>query len=41
MQVIPSIDITKDRSRLVWWPGAASGSGTPTDRPDRIARGFV
>ena len=41
MQVIPSIDITKDRSRLVWWPGAAAGAGTPTDRPDRIARGFV
>jgi len=41
MQIIPSIDITKDRSRLVWWPGASSGSGTPTDRPDRIARGFV
>ena len=41
MQVIPSIDIKKDRSRLVWWPGASSGTGTPTDRPDRIARGFV
>ncbi len=41
MQVIPSIDLTRDRSRLVWWPGAGSGSGTPTDRPERIARAFV
>jgi phosphoribosylformimino-5-aminoimidazole carboxamide ribotide isomerase len=41
MQVIPSIDLTKDRSRLVWWPGASSGQGTPTDRPDRIAKAFV
>jgi phosphoribosylformimino-5-aminoimidazole carboxamide ribotide isomerase len=41
VQVIPSIDLTKDRSRLVWWPGASSGTGTPTDRPDRIARAFV
>ena len=41
MQVIPSIDLTKDRSRLVWWPGASAGAGTPTDRPDRIARAFV
>ena len=41
MQVIPSIDLTKDRSRLVWWPGASAGQGTPTDRPDRIARALV
>ncbi|MFN8619749.1 MAG: HisA/HisF-related TIM barrel protein [Chloroflexota bacterium] len=41
MQVIPSIDLTRDRSRLVWWPGASAGAGTPTDRPDRIARAFV
>lgn len=41
MQVIPSIDLTKDRARLVWWPGASTGSGTPTDRPERIARAFV
>jgi hypothetical protein len=41
MQVIPSIDLTKDRSRLVWWPGASAGQGTPTDRPDRIAKAFV
>ena len=41
MQVIPSLDIRSGRSRLVWWPGAASGSGSPTDRPERIARAFV
>lgn len=41
MQVIPSIDLTRDRSRLVWWPGASTGAGTPTDRPDRIARAWV
>lgn len=41
MQLIPSIDLRAGRSRLVFWPGAASGVGTPTDRPDRIARHFV
>lgn len=41
MQVIPSIDLTGGRSRLVWWPGAGSGSGVPTDRPDRVARALV
>ena len=41
MQVIPSIDLRAGRSRLVFWPGAASGTGTPTDRPERIARYFV
>jgi phosphoribosylformimino-5-aminoimidazole carboxamide ribotide isomerase len=41
MQLIPSIDLRAGRSRLVFWPGAASGIGTPTDRPDRIARHFV
>jgi phosphoribosylformimino-5-aminoimidazole carboxamide ribotide isomerase len=41
MQVIPSIDLRAGRSRLVFWPGAATGTGTPTDRPDRIARHFV
>ncbi len=41
MQVIPSIDLQTGRSRLVWWPGAGSGQGSPTDRPDRIARAFV
>jgi phosphoribosylformimino-5-aminoimidazole carboxamide ribotide isomerase len=41
MQLIPSIDLRAGRSRLVFWPGASSGTGTPTDRPDRIARHFV
>lgn len=41
MQIVPSIDVTEGRSRLVFWPGAATGSGTPTDRPERIARAFV
>lgn len=41
MQVIPSIDLEQGRSRLVFWPGAATGTGAPTDRPERIARHFV
>ena len=41
MQVIPAIDLEKGRSRVVYWPGAAAGIGTPTDRPDRIAERFV
>ncbi len=41
MQVIPSIDVAEGRSRLVFWPGPARGTGTPTDRPERIARYFV
>ena len=41
MQVIPSVDVQAGRSRLVYWPGAATGEGTPTDRPERIARRFV
>ncbi|OGN87739.1 MAG: hypothetical protein A2X23_07870 [Chloroflexi bacterium GWC2_73_18] len=41
MQVIPSIDLQAGRSRLVFWPGAATGAGAPTDRPERIARHFV
>jgi phosphoribosylformimino-5-aminoimidazole carboxamide ribotide isomerase len=41
MQLIPSIDLRAGRSRLVFWPGAASGSGVPTDRPEQIARHFV
>ncbi len=41
MQVIPSIDLQAGRSRLVFWPGASTGAGTPTDRPERIARHFV
>ncbi len=41
MQVIPSIDLDKGRSRVVFWPGASTGVGAPTDRPDRIAEQFV
>ncbi|MGH2408622.1 MAG: HisA/HisF-related TIM barrel protein [Candidatus Limnocylindrales bacterium] len=41
MQVIPSVDLRAGRSRLVFWPGAATGVGAPTDRPERIARHFV
>ena len=41
MQVIPSIDIDRGRSRVVYWPGASSGVGSPTDRPERIAESFV
>lgn len=41
MQLIPSLDIQGGRSRLVWWPGAASGAGTPTDRPERIGAWFA
>jgi phosphoribosylformimino-5-aminoimidazole carboxamide ribotide isomerase len=39
--LIPSLDLRAGRSRLVFWPGAATGTGTPTDRPERIARHFV
>ena len=41
MQVIPSIDLERGRSRVVFWPGASAGLGAPTDRPDRIATHFV
>jgi phosphoribosylformimino-5-aminoimidazole carboxamide ribotide isomerase len=41
MEIIPSIDLVTGRARLVYWPGAATGEGVPTDRPDRIARQFV
>jgi phosphoribosylformimino-5-aminoimidazole carboxamide ribotide isomerase len=41
MQVIPSIDLERGRSRLVFWPGASAGAGAPTDRPERICRHFV
>lgn len=41
MDIVPSLDLVKGRSRLVYWPGASSGVGTPTDRPDRIARQLV
>ena len=41
VQVIPSIDLDRGRSRVVFWPGASTGVGAPTDRPDRIAESFV
>jgi phosphoribosylformimino-5-aminoimidazole carboxamide ribotide isomerase len=41
VQVIPAIDLDSGRSRLVYWPGAAAGTGAPTDRPERIAERFV
>jgi phosphoribosylformimino-5-aminoimidazole carboxamide ribotide isomerase len=41
VQVIPAIDLEGGRSRIVYWPGAASGVGAPTDRPDRIAEQLV
>ena len=41
MLVVPSIDVENGRSRIVHWPGAAAGVGSPTDRPDRIAERFV
>ena len=41
MQLIPSLDIRAGRSRLVWWPGASTGTGTPTDRPAAIAETLV
>jgi phosphoribosylformimino-5-aminoimidazole carboxamide ribotide isomerase len=39
--VIPSIDLANGRSRVVFWPGVATGTGAPTDRPERIAEHFV
>jgi phosphoribosylformimino-5-aminoimidazole carboxamide ribotide isomerase len=41
MDVIPAIDVKGGRSRVVYWPSAAAGTGTPTDRPERIAEQFV
>jgi phosphoribosylformimino-5-aminoimidazole carboxamide ribotide isomerase len=41
MDVIPAIDLAGGRSRLVYWPGAAAGTGAPTDRVDRIAEQLV
>ena len=41
MKIIPSIDIQAGRSRLVLWPGAATGEGSPTDKPEKIAAHFV
>jgi phosphoribosylformimino-5-aminoimidazole carboxamide ribotide isomerase len=41
VKIVPSIDLQGGRSRLVMWPGAATGEGTPTDRPEKIASYFV
>jgi phosphoribosylformimino-5-aminoimidazole carboxamide ribotide isomerase len=41
VRIIPSIDLQAGRSRLVLWPGAATGEGSPTDRPEKIAAHFV
>ncbi len=41
MEIVPSIDLKAGRSRLVWWPGASTGVGTPTDRPAAIAGAFA
>ena len=41
MRIVPSIDLDRGRSRIVFWPGAATGVGAPTDQPARIARHFV
>jgi len=39
--IIPSLDLAAGRSRIVFWPGAATGVGSPTDRPEMIAARFV
>jgi phosphoribosylformimino-5-aminoimidazole carboxamide ribotide isomerase len=39
--VVPAIDVQGGRSRIVYWPGASTGVGAPTDRPERIAELFV
>ena len=41
MLIVPSIDVERGRSRVVFWPGASTGVGAPTDRPDVIAERFV
>ena len=41
MLVIPAIDLAGGRSRVVFWPGASTGVGAPTDRPERIVEQFV
>lgn len=41
MLVIPSIDLERGRSRVVYWPGASAGVGAPTDRPERIVERLV
>jgi phosphoribosylformimino-5-aminoimidazole carboxamide ribotide isomerase len=41
VHIVPSMDLRAGRSRLVFWPGASTGTGAPTDRPELIARQFV
>jgi phosphoribosylformimino-5-aminoimidazole carboxamide ribotide isomerase len=41
VELYPAIDVVGGRSRLVYWPGAAAGIGSPSDRPDRIAEQLV
>ena len=41
MLVIPSVDLESGRSRVVYWPGASTGVGAPTDRPERIVERLV
>ena len=41
MLVIPSVDLEGGRSRVVYWPGASTGIGAPTDRPERIVERLV
>ena len=41
MLVIPSVDLEGGRSRVVYWPGASTGVGAPTDRPERIVERLV
>jgi phosphoribosylformimino-5-aminoimidazole carboxamide ribotide isomerase len=41
VELYPAIDVQGGRSRLVYWPGASAGIGSPTDRPDRIAEQLV
>ncbi len=41
MLVIPALDLTAGRSRIVHWPGVSSGAGSPSDRPEVIAARFV
>jgi phosphoribosylformimino-5-aminoimidazole carboxamide ribotide isomerase len=41
VQVIPSLDLERGRSRIVYWPGASAGVGAPTDRPERIVERLV
>lgn len=41
VQVIPAVDLQAGRSRVVYWPGASTGVGAPTDRPEAIAERFT